>query len=181
MSLKELTKDKHAEAETTAFMKAVFDKKMPMSVWIDYTYQKALWYGAIEERAKKLGLLKDLEGIERARLIIEDYHAMEKPFASYNTYKEISKEYAIYIKSLDDPKRVLAHLYTWHMGDMFGGQMIKKIIEAPSRHLEFDNMKTLITNLRTLLTDDLADEANIAFEWAIKILHTYDDSLGQDI
>jgi heme oxygenase len=181
MSLKDLTKDKHAEAETTAFMKAVFDKKMPMSVWTDYTYQKALWYRAIEERAEQLGLLADLEGIQRYKLIMEDYSAMEKPLASYNTYKDVSKEYAIYIKGLDDPKRVLAHLYTWHMGDMFGGQMIKKIVEAPSSHLEFDNMRTLMTNLRTLLTDDLADEANIAFEWAIKILHTYDDSLGQDI
>lgn len=181
MSLKDLTKDKHAEAETTAFMKSVFDKKMPMSVWVDYTYQKALWYRAIEEQAEQMGLLKDLQGIQRAALIIEDYHEMEKPFGSYNTYKEVSKDYTIYIKGLTDPKQVLAHLYTWHMGDMFGGQMIKKIIDAPSSHLEFDNMRELATNLRTLLTDDLADEANIAFEWAIKILHTYDDSLEQNI
>ena len=180
MSLKELTKDNHAAAESTAFMKAVFDKKMSMSVWTDYTYQKTIWYNAIEERAEQLGLLKDLQGIQRAKLIMEDYKAMEKPLASYNTYKEVSKDYAIYIKGLDNPKRVLAHLYTWHMGDMFGGQMIKKMVNAPSSHLEFENMRELMTNLRTLLTDDLAEEANIAFEWAIKILESYDSSLGQN-
>ena len=42
MSLKELTKDKHALAETTPFMKAVFAKTLPSLVWIDYTYQKQL-------------------------------------------------------------------------------------------------------------------------------------------
>jgi len=177
MSLKELTKDKHTAAEGTPFMKAVFANKMPMAVWVDYTYQKALWYKSIEERSEQLGLLKDLQGIQRAKLIMEDYRAMKKPFASYNTYKQITKDYASYINSLQDPKQVLAHLYTWHMGDMFGGQMIKKIINAPHSHLEFENAMALISTMRPLLTDDLADEANVAFDWAIKILGEYDDSL----
>jgi heme oxygenase len=178
MSLKELTKDKHAQAETTPFMKAVFAGTLPMTVWVDYTYQKALWYKAIEEQAENMGLLKDLQGIKRSQLIMEDYRAMEKPFASYNTYKQVTKDYTSYINNLQDPKRVLAHLYTWHMGDMFGGQMIKKIILAPHSHLEFDNAKELITAMRPMLTDDLAEEANIAFDWAIKILSEYDGSLG---
>jgi heme oxygenase len=178
VSLKELTKDNHALAETTPFMKAVFAGKMPMAVWVDYTYQKALWYNAIEEQAERLGLLKDLQGIQRAKLIMEDYYAMEKPFASYNIFKEVTKDYTSYIRGLQDPKRVLAHLYTWHMGDMFGGQMIKKIVVAPSSHLEFKNAKELIAVMRPMLTDDLAEEANTAFEWAIKILREYDGSLG---
>ena len=177
MSLKELTKDKHTAAEGTPFMKAVFASKMPMAVWVDYTFQKAMWYNAIEEQAERMGLLKDLQGIKRSQLIMEDYYAMEKPFASYNTFKEVTKDYTRYIRGLQDPKQVLAHLYTWHMGDMFGGQMIKKIINAPHSHLEFENAMALISTMRPLLTDDLADEANVAFEWAIKILGEYDDSL----
>ena len=43
MSLKELTKAKHELAETTPFMKAVFDLKLPMELWVDYTYQKYIW------------------------------------------------------------------------------------------------------------------------------------------
>jgi len=96
----------------------------------------------------------------------------------YYTPREISKDYAIYLRGLTDPKQILAHLYTWHMGDLFGGQMIKKIVEAPHRHLDFDNARELMTNLRAMLTDDLADEANVAFDWAIKILGEYDASLG---
>lgn len=180
MSLKDLTKDKHAAAESTAFMKAVFASKMPMTVWVDYTFQKALWYNAIEEQAERMGLLKDLQGIKRSQLIMQDYYAMEKPLASYNTFAAVTKDYTSYVRALQDPKKVLAHLYTWHMGDMFGGQMIKKMIDAPHSHLEFENTKELIESMRPMLTDDLADEANIAFEWAIKILESYDSSLGKN-
>ena len=177
MSLKELTKDKHAAAEGTKFMKAVFAKTLPMTLWEDYTYQKAIWYRAIEQQAKKSGLLDNLQGIERADLIMEDLSEMIDGRLVYYIPREVSKDYAIYIRGLTDPKKILAHLYTWHMGDMFGGQMIKKIVEAPHRHLEFDNVRELMTNMRSLLTDDLSDEANIAFDWAIKILQEYDSNL----
>jgi heme oxygenase len=63
------------------------------------------------------------------------------------------------------------------MGDLFGGQMIKKIIQAPSTHLDFENSQDLMVNMRNLLTDDMADEANRAFTWAIHILETYDSDL----
>jgi len=174
MSLKDLTKDKHTLAETTPFMRAVFAGTMPMTVWIDYTYQKHLWYKEIERAAQEAGLLENLAGIERADLIKYDYNEMIKDTFIYNTYKEVTKDYVIYLKTLKDPKKILAHLYTWHMGDMFGGQMIKKIIDAPHSHLEFANAMSLISVMRPMLTDDLADEANTAFDWAIKILNEYD-------
>jgi heme oxygenase len=174
MSLKVLTAEIHNAAESTPFMKAVFARKLPKEVWIDYTYQKYLWYKEIESSAKKAGLLTNLSGIERADLILADYHAMIKGTTNFNTYKEVTKDYVLYLKTLTDPKKILAHLYTWHMGDMFGGQMIRKMIVAPHTHLMFDNTLELITVLRPMLTDDLADEATVAFEWAIKILNEYD-------
>jgi heme oxygenase len=105
---------------------------------------------------------------------------MDKPTGSYNTYKQETKDYASYIRSLDDPKRIMAHLYTWHMGDLFGGQMIKKIVDAPHTHLDFEDPKTLMTNMRSMLSDDMGDEANTAFDWAIRIMESYDSSLEQN-
>ena len=174
MSLKELTQEKHKAAEGTKFMQAVFDKTLPMSVWIDYTYQKYAWYKAIEIRSGSMGLLDALPGIERADLIMTDYQEMIKDSEDKHLLKPITIEYCDYIRDLVEPKDVLAHLYTWHMGDMFGGQMIKKIIEAPHRHLEFENSKDLMFVLRGMLDDSMGDEANRAFGWAIKILETYD-------
>jgi heme oxygenase len=66
------------------------------------------------------------------------------------------------------------------MGDLHGGQMIKKIVEAAHSHLEFEDRAELIKTVRTMLSDDMAVEANIAFEWAIKIMESYDSSLGQN-
>jgi heme oxygenase len=178
MSLKELTQERHKAAETTRFMKAVFDHALPMNVWIDYTYQKYAWYKAIEVRAQSLGLLDNLPGIERADLILADYKEMIKDSEVRHHLNLITTDYCDYIKDLTEPKDILAHLYTWHMGDMFGGQMIKKIIDAPHSHLEFENAKDLMFVLRGMLDDSMGDEANRAFDWAINILETYDSSLG---
>jgi heme oxygenase len=178
MSLKELTQERHKAAETTQFMKAVFDRTLPMTVWTDYTYQKYEWYKAIEVQAKSLGLLDNLPGIERADLILADYKEMIKDLEVHRHLNLVTTDYCAYIRNLTEPNDVLAHLYTWHMGDMFGGQMIKKIIDAPHTHLEFENAKDLMFVLRGMLDDSMADEANRAFDWAINILETYDSSLG---
>ena len=111
---------------------------------------------------------------------MDDYQNMDKPIGSYNTYRELTKEYASYIRSLDDPKRIMAHLYTWHMGDLFGGQMIKKIIDAPHTHLDFENPNDLKMAMRGMLSDDMGEEANVAFDWAIRIMESYDSSLEQN-
>ncbi len=182
MSLKELTAEKHQLAESTKFMKAVFAKTLPFELWIDFTLQKALFYGTIESTAARVGLLDVIPNdIVRVNRIRKDYFEMVA--SSENASLQMPKtaiDYHNYIISLErenDPKRVLAHLYTWHMGDLFGGQMIKKIVDAPHSSLEFEDRTALITAMRALLTDDLADEANVAFDWAIKILESYDNRL----
>jgi heme oxygenase len=172
MSLKELTADKHQQAEDTLFMKAVFAKTLPFDLWVDFTYQKQLWYKEIEHAAREAGLLNALPGIARAHLIMDDYQSMDKPIGSYNTYRELTKDYASYIRSLDDPKRIMAHLYTWHMGDLFGGQIIKKQVAhiSSGKFYDFENADAMKMAIRQTLTDDLGDEARIAFEFAIAMM-----------
>ena len=77
MSLKDLTADNHQRAEETLFMKAVFAKTLPYDLWVDFTYQKQLWYQEIEVAAHNAGLLNLLPGLERAKLITDDYQAMD--------------------------------------------------------------------------------------------------------
>lgn len=177
MSLKELTAEKHKEAESTPFMKAVFAKNLPHNLWVDWTYQKTLFYGAIEGAAGACGLLRDLPDIQRAFYIWQDFEAM-----SGNTrpaFRQIVIDYYNYLLSISkDPNKIMAHLYTWHMGDMFGGQMIKKIVPGNHRALEFNDAKTLMTNIRAKLDDSMGDEANVAFDWAIRMMRDYDVSLG---
>jgi len=177
MSLKELTWDSHQKAEETPFMKAVFAKTMPEDLWIDWTYQKWLFYGAIEGAAGANRLLGDLPDLRRAFYLFMDYNEMNTERKKHE-FRPIVIDYYNYIISIaNDPNKVMAHLYTWHMGDMFGGQMIKKIVPGSHRNLEFEDAATLKTNIRSKLNDSMADEANIAFDWAIRMMREYDSSL----
>ena len=171
MSLKELTADKHREAETTQFMKAVFAKTLPRDHWVDFTYQKSLFYSTIETAATQQGLMSDLEPMRRSALLAQDYEKMD---GSAREFKPAVLEYHNYIQTLTDPIRIMAHLYTWHMGDLFGGQMIKKLVDGPHSSLDFLDPPVLIAAMRSKLSNDMAEEANIAFDWAIQILNEYD-------
>lgn len=179
MSLKELTLDKHAEAEATPFMKAVFAKTLPFDLWVDWTLQKSLFYGTIEDAAGATGLLDDLPDLRRELYLTLDYNEMNENNPPRHTYRPIVLEYDAYLLSIsNDPHKIMAHLYTWHMGDMFGGQMIKKIVPGAHRNLEFADARTLMTNIRAKLDDSMGDEANVAFDWAIRMMRDYDSSLG---
>ena len=172
MSLKELTKDRHHIAENTDFMKALFSGNMPMLLWANYTKNRAIWYSAIEHMAKRYGLFHDLPGIERTNLLLSDYLEMTLGVIHPGELATVI-EYQDYIMNLDSADRIMAHVYTWHMGDLYGGQMIKKMIHAPSSSLDFENADLLKMNIRNKLKDSMADEANCAFDWAIKILNGY--------
>jgi hypothetical protein len=130
-----------------------------------------LFYYQIEQKCDAGGLLDDLQGLKRCEGLWKDFLELrngdESPTA--NSINNVLVEYENYIKSLA-PEQALAHLYVWHMGDLFGGQMIKKIVEGPHNSLEFENSRELMTNLRAKLTDDLGPEARTAFEYAIKMM-----------
>jgi hypothetical protein len=55
------------------------------------------------------------------------------------------------------------------MGDMFGGAMLKKIVPGEGTMYDFENKNDLIQKLRAKLDDSLADEANVVFDFAIKL------------
>jgi heme oxygenase len=176
MSLKELTWDNHQAAEATPFMQAVFKKRMPRGVWADWTYQKSIFYGSIETVARDAGLTLDCLEIERALKLYQD--ADEMLAGTWPRPRADCVEYSRYLLSLaGQPDRIMAHLYTWHMGDLFGGQMIKKIVEGPHRNLEFTDVDTLKTKIRAKLDDSMGPEANVAFEWAIKMMNGYNNEL----
>lgn len=178
MSLKELTAAKHTEAESTPFMKAVFAKTLPLNLWADWTYQKILFYSTIEGAAGACGLLGDLPDLPRTFYLYLDFKDMWDKDTARPNYRPVVVDYHNYLLSISqDPQKIMAHLYTWHMGDMFGGQMIKKIVDAPHSNLDFTNVSMLQTNLRAKLDDSLGDEANLAFDWAIRLMSVYDDSL----
>ena len=173
-TLKELTAFQHKRAESTAFMQRVMAGTLPHNVWSQYCTDRSIFYAAIEQMANKYNLLSDLKGIERATLLAADgvAAATKPPEVSFPTllYRE-------YILKLESPSDVLAHVYVWHMGDLYGGQMIKSLITAPTSSLDFESVEELRTRLRAKLDPSMAKEANHAFNWAITILNFYREHL----
>ena len=176
MSLKDLTKDKHTEAERTNFMRAALKGRMTDEVWADYTYQKSIFYDSIENVARYEKLTVDCLDIERAIKLYLD--AKEMCGNSFPRINKVTIEYCRYLLDLvGQPDKIMAHLYVWHMGDMHGGQIIRKLLPFPHRNLDFNDVEKLKVTIRSKLNDSMADEANIAFAWGIRLMKEYDAAL----
>jgi heme oxygenase len=56
------------------------------------------------------------------------------------------------------------------MGDLYGGQILAKRVPGSGKFYQFKDAEKLKEQIRAELTDDLGDEARVAFDWAIKIM-----------
>ena len=173
MSLKELTKDLHTDAERTIFAKKLLTGVLTDEEYANYLWQMLLVYNGIETAAKSQDMLKNLPDIERTHKFYQDCIELVGPNHNLK-WLPVVIEYYQYLLSLNyNAERrhlVKAHLYCRHMGDLYGGQMIAKKVSGKGRFYEFKDAENLKTAIRAELTDDLGDEARVAFEWAIKIM-----------
>ena len=159
--LKTITRDIHTAAEETEFSKMLIKGDFTKDEWCAFLHNQMEAYQAIESR----GLITVKE-LLRVPKIIEDLGALQcdaKP-----TVVDATWRYVEHIRKLPD-ELVWAHIYVRYLGDLFGGQMIKKSITWPVSLLEFDDRPKCIAYLRehTAATD--ADEAVEVFRWVINI------------
>jgi heme oxygenase len=172
MSLREITKDLHSDAERTIFAKKLVTGSLTKEEYANYLWQMVLVYNGIETAANSQGMLNNLPDIERTHKIYQD--CIELVGSNHNLkWLPQTIDYYQYLLALnysDNKHLVKAHLYCRHMGDLFGGQIIAKKCPGQGRFYQFKDAENLKTAIRAELTDDLGDEARIAFEWAIKIM-----------
>lgn len=176
MNLKDFTKEKHVAAERTNFMRAVLKQKIPARLWADFIYQKTIIFSSIECVARDAGLTLDILEIERALKLYQD--AKDHCEGNFPKLFPVTVQYSHYILDLaGQPEKILAHFYVWHMADLHGGQQIKKLVPGPHRHLEFDDVEGLKAKVRAKLANIDNEEVLVAFDWAIKLLQTYDNDV----
>lgn len=169
MSLKDLTWSKHQDAERTVFARKLL-RGIEVYDYARYLYQLANIYQILERNARALGIFDGLEELPRAHWIREDLFELVGGDHDLD-YVPATVKYEKYLKSIENNReKNLAHIYVRHMGDLYGGQMIAKVVPGSGKFYHFENKQELITNLRAKLSDDLAEEANVAFEHAIAIL-----------
>jgi heme oxygenase len=176
MTLKELTAEKHREAETQPFIKSIFSGKVDTLKYANYLYQLIFVYGAIEGAANGAKLLKGIENIQRAKFVEEDW--LELIGENASRLLPSTKRYIEYLQMgtfWGDEKKIMAHLYVRHMGDLFGGQMLAKLLPGSCTMYKFENRENLILEMRKRIDVSLADEANLAFQYNIDIIKEFND------
>lgn len=173
MSLREITKDLHTDAERTLFAKKLVTGSFTTEEYANYLWQMVLVYNGIETAANSQGMLKNLPDIERAHKIFQDCIELVGVYHNLKWLPETIDYYKYLLELNYNPERrhlIKAHLYCRHMGDLFGGQIIAKKCPGAGRFYQFKDAENLKTAIRAELTDDLGDEARVAFEWAIKLM-----------
>lgn len=171
MSLKELTHDAHKAAETQPFVKILFSGKIDPKLYATFLKNQHIQYEVLEVCAMPHQLLHGLPDIRRAPSILEDF--IELWGADTEELPKICPvvdEYLKHILSIkDNPKKLMAHLYVRHMGDLAGGQMIAKRVPGSGKYYQFQDPDALKTAIRAKLSDDLADEAIVCFDFAARL------------
>jgi len=168
MSLKELTKDNHTNAERQEFVKILFSGNIDPKLYATYLYNQFPMYELLEVCAMPHGLLTDMPGILRAKAIRADFDELwgsdeeDRPKLC-----PVVKEYMDHIMKIkDDPKKLMAHIYVRHMGDLAGGQMIAKRVPGAGKYYQFENADELKAAVRLKIDDSMADEAKVCFDFA---------------
>jgi len=175
--LKELTWENHQKAERTEHARKLL-KGMTPEEYHRYLYNQYVQYAALESIAKTEGVLDGIEGIARAANILADMTELEEEHDIQRNVDLLCPtvgNYVAHVMGLEESDDILAHLYVRHFGDMYGGQMIRKRNPGSGKMYDFDNVDELKATVRAKLNDEMANEANRCFEFAMKLFEELGD------
>lgn len=167
MALRDAIKANHDKAEQHPFVKRLLCGEMPTDAYANYLFNQAICYSKLEDLAEGFGLLEGIESICRAELIRQDASELSTDIKSLALHNS-TYDYLDYLSTVP-AKQLLAHIYVRHFADMYGGQLIKTVAPGSCRMYEFVDKPELIKKVRERLTEDLADEANRVFTFALKL------------
>lgn len=164
-SLKEATAAAHKRAEQTEIVKLIFEKKIDNQQYASLLANQLIYYSAME---KCNSIFQSNPQLARSSQLLNDLIDL---CADSLVISTVSYRYADYLKGLNT-QSMWAHVYVHYLGDMMGGQMLKRCVPGAGSRFEFENMPELISNVRFNVSIADAYEAQQAFEWTINI---YDD------
>lgn len=181
-NLKKLTWENHKKAERTKFMQRLIKRNITSQQYYVYLKNQTEAYRALEYSASRLGMFdfenSDLYPILRTANMLEDIENMETNYdVSDDLILPTIHKYKDYIEQIKNEKdKLMAHVYVRHMGDLSGGQIIKKLVPGPTRVYDFEaDTEELKNAVRKKLHDGLVDEANKCFVMVQEFLDELED------
>jgi heme oxygenase len=155
-------------------MNRMLKKQITPKQYYVYVKNQLFMYTNLEYLANNSGIFDgDMKHLMRGPNLLDDALEMEVENGfSASPIFESSHEYVRYIETIkDDRDRLFAHIYVRHMGDLSGGQIIKKLVPGPTKLYEFDGDVEELKNLvRSKLHDGLEAEAKVCFSMVQKFL-----------
>lgn len=178
-NLKELTREAHRRAERRPFAKMLLSGRIDPYLYYQYLTNQYSNYVVLESAVRVPIYVR---GIFRAKYILNDMQELEQEYGySWNPYviRKSTTEYVDYIYQMSKDEtnnyRLLAHVYVRHFGDMFGGSIIQSRVPGSGSMYDFDHKEQLIADMRKLLRDDMAGEANVCFDFATRLFEELSD------
>ena len=164
--LTEHTREKHKQAESSDFVQYMFTGKITETDYVIYLQQMWHIYSVLESCATSHGLFDGVDDLRRTHKISLDLNEFEvsvgQPYASTKKYMDhLIKLYNT------DPDKLMAHIYVRHMGDLYGGKIISKMVPGSGYSYSFEYRKEMVEYINLKLTLELLPEAILGFDYCI--------------
>ena len=131
--LREATQDAHSRAETTPFVTDLMSGRLSIAAFTALAAQHQAIYAALEDLGRRVAAQSGADALvrpelERCAALTEDLRMLtgEGPVPAVLAATE---RYTRRLNSLDDLTGYAAHAYTRYLGDLSGGQAIKRMMQ----------------------------------------------------
>lgn len=171
MMLKQLTADKHKQAEQMPFNQRLLKGEVSIEEYVRYLIHINNIYISIENRMYDVMPPDLLRSYIIAKDInkLREQHKNDLEFLN-NGIEQLPSvlDYCTHLNTIDK-EEVWPHVYLNYMALLYGGSLIKRKLPSPGEMYDFKNVEEIINFVREKQKDEWADEVNKGFDYVINI------------
>ena len=175
----ELVWEYHKNAERQQFVQLLMSGEIDEKLYATYLYNQLACYSKLEEYCLESSLFIDTRNLPRAPHIYYDYKHLWQDVDKPPELTESTKAYVEHLETIrGENEKLYAHVYVRHLGDLSGGQMIKRKTPGPNRYYVFKHneakeykriVKERVESYLNLYEVNVLTEAIFCFESATNL------------